>query len=209
MRRFRPGARWRWVACGWDAAVGRGVSVVRDVAAVDALLPAIAMASIAMAAKAVGPPAATALSRGNARSSTCFASGSAAGIATALGTSPNTVRNQIWRLMARLGAGTRAELIARCAPMTAGDASAPLIGPGHRCRKWRHVPKPRFQTAQLLPVADLVLLDPPATKPAGSIRRPRRMALGGIALAYLACFVTAIATGLARSSPNPSPPCRG
>ena len=31
----------------------------------------------------------------------------------------NTVRNQIWRLMARLGVGTRAELIAACAP---GDA---------------------------------------------------------------------------------------
>jgi len=33
-------------------------------------------------------------------------------IAAALGTSPNTVRNQVSRLMGRVGAGTRAELIA-------------------------------------------------------------------------------------------------
>ena len=41
-------------------------------------------------------------------------------IAAQLGTSVNTVRNQIWRLMARLGVGTRAELIAACAPGDAG-----------------------------------------------------------------------------------------
>ena len=77
----------------------------------DALLPTIALASVAVAKRARQRGAALSareteivelLRRG-------FRSREIAG---ALGTSPNTVRNQIWRLMARVGAATRAELIA-------------------------------------------------------------------------------------------------
>jgi DNA-binding CsgD family transcriptional regulator len=106
------------VGCLWlGRCGGPGRFRRRDVAAVDALLPAIAMASIAMAAKVVGPPAATALSPREREIVDLLRLGlRSREIAGALGTSANTVRNQIWRLMARLGAGTRAELIARCAP---------------------------------------------------------------------------------------------
>jgi DNA-binding CsgD family transcriptional regulator len=84
---------------------------------VDGLLPAIAMASVAVAARGAGSLEATALSRREREIVDLLRRGlRSREIAGALGTSPNTVRNQVWRLMARLGAATRAELIARCAP---------------------------------------------------------------------------------------------
>ncbi len=105
------------VGCLWLGRCGpRGRFRRRDIAAVDALLPAIAMASVAMPADDVRPAAPPALSAREREIIDLLRLGlRSREIAGALGTSPNTVRNQIWRLMARLGAGTRAELIARCA----------------------------------------------------------------------------------------------
>jgi len=105
------------VGCLWLGRCGpRGRFRRGDIAVVDALLPAIAMASVAMPADDVRP-AAPALSTREREIVDLLRLGlRSREIAGALGTSPNTVRNQIWRLMARLGAGTRAELIARCAP---------------------------------------------------------------------------------------------
>jgi DNA-binding NarL/FixJ family response regulator len=91
----------------------------RDAHAVDALLPAIAMASVAVATSP-RPRVATMLSPREAEIVDLLRRGLRSGeIAAQLGTSVNTVRNQIWRLMARLGVATRAELIAFCA---GGDA---------------------------------------------------------------------------------------
>jgi len=111
---------WRGApaACLWLGRCGpRGRFRPRDLAALDALLPAIAMASVAVAAHGSPTLGATALSRREREIVDLLRRGlRSREIAGALGTSPNTVRNQIWRLMARLGAATRAELIARCAP---------------------------------------------------------------------------------------------
>lgn len=106
------------VGCLWLGRCGpRGRFRRRDLAAVDGLLPAIAMASVAVAARGAGSLEATALSRREREIVDLLRRGlRSREIAGALGTSPNTVRNQVWRLMARLGAATRAELIARCAP---------------------------------------------------------------------------------------------
>jgi DNA-binding CsgD family transcriptional regulator len=106
------------VGCLWLGRCGpRGRFRRRDVAGVGALLPAIAMASVAMAARRIGPTAGTTLSARESEIVDLLRLGlRSREIAGALGTSTNTVRNQIWRLMARLGAGTRGELIARCGP---------------------------------------------------------------------------------------------
>ena len=111
---------WRGapVGCLWLGRCGpRGRFRHRDVYAVDRLLPALALAGVAVSVSAASRRggAATftpreaeivALIRLGFRSSE---------IAAQLGTSVNTVRNQIWRLMARLGVGTRAELVATSA----------------------------------------------------------------------------------------------
>ena len=105
------------VGCLWLGRCGpRGRFRRGDIAAVDALLPAIAMASVAIRQKDVRPAAPTALSAREREIVDLLRLGlRSREIGGALGTSPNTVRNQIWRLMARLGVGTRAELIARWA----------------------------------------------------------------------------------------------
>jgi len=103
--------------CLWLGRCGPGGHFRRrDVAAVDALLPAIALASVAMAVKSLATPATAGLSVRERQIVDLLRRGfRSREIAAILGTSPNTVRNQIGRLMARLGAGTRAELIVRCA----------------------------------------------------------------------------------------------
>jgi len=102
--------------CLWLGRCGpRGRFRRRDVAGVAALLPAIALTSVVMAARPIRPPAGAALSARESEIVDLLRLGlRSREIAGALGTSTNTVRNQIWRLMARLGAGTRGELIARC-----------------------------------------------------------------------------------------------
>jgi DNA-binding CsgD family transcriptional regulator len=102
--------------CLWLGRCGpRGRFRRRDVAGVAALLPAIGMASAVMAAQRIRPPAGAALSARESEIVDLLRLGlRSREVAGALGTSTNTVRNQIWRLMARLGAGTRGELIARC-----------------------------------------------------------------------------------------------
>jgi DNA-binding CsgD family transcriptional regulator len=110
------------VGCLWLGRCGpRGRFHRRDVAGVTALLPAIAMASVVMAAQRIRPTAGTTLSARESEIVDLLRLGlRSREIAGALGTSTNTVRNQIWRLMARLGAGTRGELIARCGPTDHG-----------------------------------------------------------------------------------------
>lgn len=86
----------------------------RDLAEVDALLPAIAMAGAA-ALHGDGGHAPVMLASRELEIVDLLRRGfRSREIAGILGTSPNTVRNQIWRAMARLGASTRAELIALC-----------------------------------------------------------------------------------------------
>jgi DNA-binding CsgD family transcriptional regulator len=92
----------------------------RDLQAVDHLLPAIALASVSLG-EASRRRAAVTLTPREAEIVALLRRGFRSGeIAAQLGTSVNTVRNQIWRLMARLAVGTRAELVAACAPDDAG-----------------------------------------------------------------------------------------
>jgi DNA-binding CsgD family transcriptional regulator len=86
----------------------------RDQTAVDALLPTIALASIGVAKRARRRVAAALSPRESEVVELLRRGLRSKEIGGALGTSPNTVRNQIWRMMARVGAGTRAELIAIC-----------------------------------------------------------------------------------------------
>jgi len=103
------------VGCLWLGRCGsRGRFHSRDLARVNAVLPTIAMASAA-ATGTTALPAWLALSPRETEIVDLLRRGLRSNeIAAALGTSPNTVRNQIWRLMARAGASTRAELIAVC-----------------------------------------------------------------------------------------------
>jgi len=83
-----------------------------DLGRVNGLLPAIAVASLAFAI-ADRPRAGAALSSRESEIVDLLSLGfRSREIALALGTSVNTVRNQVSRLMTRLGATTRAELIA-------------------------------------------------------------------------------------------------
>jgi len=78
------------------------------------LLPAIALATTALLAREQQREA-PALSPREAEIIDLLNRGlSSRDIASVLGTSVNTVRNQVWRLMARLEVATRAELVARC-----------------------------------------------------------------------------------------------
>lgn len=84
----------------------------RDLDRVSTLLPTIALASMAVLKRARAAPP---LSRRESEIVDLLRRGfRSKDIAGTLGSSPNTVRNQIWRLMARLGVATRAELIAVC-----------------------------------------------------------------------------------------------
>jgi len=86
----------------------------RDLDAVNALLPTIGLASVGVMKRA-RRRAASPLSRRESQIVDLLRRGfRSKDIAGALGSSPNTVRNQIWRLMGRLGVATRAELIAVC-----------------------------------------------------------------------------------------------
>jgi len=114
---------WRGepVGCLWLGRCGtRGRFRDRDARGVDRLLPAMALAAVSLAAASRRRAAATLTPR-EAEIVALIRLGFRSGeIGAQLGTSPNTVRNQIWRLMARLGVGTRAELVAACAPDDAG-----------------------------------------------------------------------------------------
>jgi DNA-binding CsgD family transcriptional regulator len=110
---------WRGapVGCLWLGRCGPGGRFRRrDLHAVDHLLPAIALASVSVG-EASRRCAAVTLTPREAAIVALLRRGFRSGeIAAQLGTSVNTVRNQIWRLMERLGVGTRAELVAVCAP---------------------------------------------------------------------------------------------
>jgi len=78
----------------------------------EALLPVIALASVTPVQDS-GPPVRARLSAREAEIVCLLTRGlRSRDIGAALGTSVNTVRNQISRLMARAGVATRAELIA-------------------------------------------------------------------------------------------------
>jgi DNA-binding CsgD family transcriptional regulator len=95
--------------CGAGGRFGRA-----DVSRVHALLPAIALATSALIAREQ-PIETPVLSRREAEIVDLLSRGlSSRDIASVLGTSVNTVRNQVGRLMARLEVATRAELVARC-----------------------------------------------------------------------------------------------
>lgn len=82
----------------------------RDVASLQGLLPAIAVAAVAVRASA--GCGAISLSRREVEIVDYLRRGfRSAEIAAILGTSVNTVRNQVARLMSRAGASTRAELV--------------------------------------------------------------------------------------------------
>jgi len=89
-----------------------------DVEKVRALLPALAIASTALVAADGARPRDDLSPREWEIVDLLFRGFRSREVADALGTSVNTVRNQISRLMARLGVGTRAELVAA---LTRGD----------------------------------------------------------------------------------------
>jgi DNA-binding CsgD family transcriptional regulator len=107
-----PSWRGRPAACLLLGRCGpRGRFRRPDLQRVDALLPAIALASVSFK-KADVLPRAELSARESEIVALLMRGFRSREIATALGTSVNTVRNQVSRLMARLGVGTRAELIA-------------------------------------------------------------------------------------------------
>ena len=83
-----------------------------DLQRVDALLPAIALASSSFKTTDLLPPREELSAREAEIVALLMRGLRSREIGTALGTSVNTVRNQVSRLMVRLGVGTRAELIA-------------------------------------------------------------------------------------------------
>jgi DNA-binding CsgD family transcriptional regulator len=101
----------------WLGRCGRlGRFEARDLTKVNGLLPAIAMATAA-GWKAAPEGVPISLSPRETQIIDLLRRGLCSReIAFVLGNSPNTVRNQIWKLMARVGASTRAEVVALCRP---------------------------------------------------------------------------------------------
>jgi len=115
-----PMWRGQSTGCLWLGRCGpRGRFRRRDLQAVDLLLPAIALTGVSLGEAGRRRATATLTAREADIVAFLRLGLRSADIAAQLGTSVNTVRNQIWRLMARLGVGTRAELIA-CTPGDAG-----------------------------------------------------------------------------------------
>ena len=105
--RGRPTACLLLGRCGPRGRFGRP-----DLERVHALLPAIALASASFKTGTVLQPRAELSARESEIVALLMRGLRSREIGNALGTSVNTVRNQVSRLMARLGVGTRAELIA-------------------------------------------------------------------------------------------------
>jgi DNA-binding CsgD family transcriptional regulator len=105
--RGRPAACLLLGRCGPRGRFGR-----LDLQQVDALLPAIALASSSFKTADLLHPRAELSARESEIVALLMRGLRSREIGSALGTSVNTVRNQVSRLMARFGVGTRAELIA-------------------------------------------------------------------------------------------------